>query len=123
LRGSPIRDVSNVKIPLLMLHGREDRRVPVTQAIGFMRGLIREGSKGRESQLVIYPREGHRYEEQGHAEDYCRRLVEYLDNRLRTSPFPSPNCMGYPGALSPLKHYSANLVFTESKSFELSSEF
>ena len=83
LRGSPIRYVKNVWIPLLLLHGMADRNVPVTQSIGFMRGLVREGALKEGHQLVIYPREGHMYEERAHAEDYCRRIVEYLASHLK----------------------------------------
>lgn len=83
LRPSPIRYVHNVQIPLLILHGKEDKRVPVMQAIGFMRGLMRAGKGGEKSQLVIYPREGHLFEERAHAEDVCRRLLEYLNRLLK----------------------------------------
>lgn len=86
LKGNPIRCVTNVKIPLLILHGQEDKRVPVMQAIGFMRGLVREGNIGNtgdKSELVIYPREGHVFEERAHAEDLCRRLIEYFDRILK----------------------------------------
>lgn len=53
------------------------------QAIGFMRGLMRAGKGGEKSQLVIYPREGHLFEERAHAEDVCRRLLEYLNRLLK----------------------------------------
>lgn len=75
--------MQNVRIPLLILHGKEDKRVPVTQSIGFMHGLMHETDMGEKSRLIIYPREGHVFEERGHAEDVCRRLVEYLDSRLK----------------------------------------
>ena len=53
------------------------------QAIGFMRGLMRNSNVGEESQLVIYPRQGHVFEERTHVEDVFRRLLEYLDKRLK----------------------------------------
>ncbi|KAJ7938395.1 peptidase S9 prolyl oligopeptidase active site domain protein [Mycena leptocephala] len=61
LRGCPMAFVKNVKVPILVLHGEKDERVPVTQATGFMRGLVREAKKavGEASTLLIYPREGH----------------------------------------------------------------
>ena len=59
-RNDPIRFVKDVETPVLILHGEKDKRVPVGQAIGFMRGLRREGKFPKRSEMVIYPREGHR---------------------------------------------------------------
>src|SRR3546814_11154269 len=36
---SPMRAIEQVNTPVLVLHGQEDRRVPVTQGLGFYRGL------------------------------------------------------------------------------------
>lgn len=83
LRGSPIRDVKHVKIPLLLIHGEEDHRVPVTQAIGFMRGLIRESEAAKTAQLVMYPREGHSFQERSHVEDVLRRVLQHFDTHLK----------------------------------------
>ena len=60
MKGSPIRYVKGVETALLILHGEEDERVPVSQAISFMRGLRRESTYPERAQLVIYPREKHR---------------------------------------------------------------
>ncbi len=78
LRGSPIKDVKNVTAPILMLHGKEDPRVPVTQAIEFLRGIEREGQATVRPKLVIYPREGHDFKEHAHVIDVLQRLLEHL---------------------------------------------
>jgi dipeptidyl aminopeptidase/acylaminoacyl peptidase len=83
LKDNPVKDVKKVRIPLLILHGKENQRVPVSQATGFMRALVRAGNIGAKSQLVIYPREGSKFEERAHAVDVCRRLLEYLNARLK----------------------------------------
>ncbi|KAJ7146119.1 Alpha/Beta hydrolase protein [Mycena epipterygia] len=85
LQGSPIRDVKNVKAPLLVVHGEKDERVPVTQAIGFMRGLVREADKAVSdaSTLVIYPREGHPFQERAHIEDQLTRVLAHIEKYLR----------------------------------------
>ncbi|RDB17003.1 putative peptidase YuxL [Hypsizygus marmoreus] len=83
LDGSPIKDVNNAKAPLLILHGKEDARVPLTQAIAFLRGIERESDAQIKPKLVIYPREGHMFKERAHAEDVLRRLVEHLDIYLK----------------------------------------
>jgi dipeptidyl aminopeptidase/acylaminoacyl peptidase len=77
-------DVKNVKVPVLVLHGEKDVRVPVSQAIGFMRGLIREGDEAvsAASKLIIYPREGHIFEERAHAEDQLTRVLAHLQKYI-----------------------------------------
>ncbi|KAJ7701555.1 Alpha/Beta hydrolase protein [Mycena rosella] len=84
LQGSPIRDVRNVKAPLLVIHGEKDERVPLTQAIGFMRGLVREADKSVSdaSTLVIYPREGHPFQERAHIEDQLTRVLAHIQKYL-----------------------------------------
>jgi dipeptidyl aminopeptidase/acylaminoacyl peptidase len=76
---SPVRHASRVRTPLLILHGEQDRRVPVANAIGFERAL-REA--GVEVELVVYPREGHGIEERSHLTDLVRRLREWFVSRL-----------------------------------------
>ncbi|KAJ7270707.1 Alpha/Beta hydrolase protein [Mycena haematopus] len=84
LKGCPMADVKNVKVPVLVLHGEKDERVPVTQAIGFMRGLVSEGDKAASSAsiLVIYPREGHGFEERVHVEDQLTRVLAHIQKYL-----------------------------------------
>ncbi|KAJ7452179.1 alpha/beta-hydrolase [Mycena galericulata] len=84
LQGSPIRDVRNVKAPLLLVHGEKDERVPLTQAIGFMRGLVREADKAVSdaSTLIIYPREGHPFQEKKHVEDQLTRVLAHIEKYL-----------------------------------------
>ncbi|KAJ6578869.1 alpha/beta-hydrolase [Mycena vulgaris] len=84
LQGSPIRDVKNVKAPLLVVHGEKDERIPLTQAIGFMRGLVREAAKSVSdaSTLVIYPREGHPFQERAHVEDQLKRVLGHIQKYL-----------------------------------------
>lgn len=65
--------------PLLMLHGQDDARVPVTQAWGFRRALE---DAGLPFQLVTYPREGHFIQETRHLEDAMQRVVEFVKGNL-----------------------------------------
>ncbi|KAJ7456915.1 alpha/beta-hydrolase [Mycena latifolia] len=84
LHGSPIRDVKNVKAPLLLVHGEKDERVPLTQAVGFMRGLVREADKSVSdaSTLIMYPREGHPFQERAHVEDQLTRVLAHIQRYL-----------------------------------------
>jgi dipeptidyl aminopeptidase/acylaminoacyl peptidase len=53
---SPITYAARVTTPLLIQHGEEDRRVPVTQAKKFYKALQK---LGKTVELEIYPRGGH----------------------------------------------------------------
>lgn len=76
---SPISFVHHVKTPVLIIHGEEDERVPVSQAIFFHRGLVRYGV---EHELVIYPREPHGLRERAHVIDWHHRVVDWYKRWL-----------------------------------------
>jgi dipeptidyl aminopeptidase/acylaminoacyl peptidase len=69
--------------PILIIHGEDDKRVPTTQSIGLMRGLLREGGPQAKPQLVTYPREGHVFEERAHVEDVLNRVLEHINMHLK----------------------------------------
>jgi dipeptidyl aminopeptidase/acylaminoacyl peptidase len=79
IQHSPISFASNVRTPLLILHGENDVRVPVSQAIGFHRA-VRE--TGTETELVTYPREPHGVRETDHQIDLFNRVVEWFTARV-----------------------------------------
>lgn len=76
---SPVSYAADCHTPVLILHGAEDQRVPVSQATGFHRALR---DLGRESTLVTYPRAGHGVTERRHQLDLIDRWVTFLDDRL-----------------------------------------
>jgi len=82
-RNDPIRFVKGIETPVLILHGEKDERVPVGQAIGYMRGLRRHGKYPERSQLVIYPREPHSFAEKKHAEDVLQRVLDHFNKWLK----------------------------------------
>jgi dipeptidyl aminopeptidase/acylaminoacyl peptidase len=77
---SPISFASKVRTPVLIVHGEDDTNVPVGQAIYFHRALRWYGA---EHELVIYPREGHRFAERNHQLDLLRRTRAWFDRWLR----------------------------------------
>lgn len=77
---SPISFAKNAKTPLLILHGENDARVPVTQAIGFERALREQGVNVK---LVVYPREPHGVRERNHQLDILRRVRDWCDLYLK----------------------------------------
>ncbi len=77
---SPISFARNVKTPVLILHGEEDARVPVSQAILFHRALREVGAL---CSLVTYPREPHAFAERAHQIDVLTRVRAWYDRWLR----------------------------------------
>ena len=82
-RGSPISYAGARRTPLLILHGQEDARVPVSQAVGFHRALRDQDAP---VELVTYPREPHSIRERRHQEDLMRRVRDWYVRWLRLDP-------------------------------------
>lgn len=76
---SPITHVGNAKTPTLILCGEKDVTDPIGQCTQLFRGLKRYGV---ETELVIYPREGHAIREENHQLDLLRRVVDWFDRHL-----------------------------------------
>lgn len=73
---SAIHHIQTVRTPTLILHGAEDKVVPVAQAYEYYRAL-RDMSVPTE--MVVYPREGHGISEQEHQRDMLQRILSWLD--------------------------------------------
>ena len=80
---SPITYVDRVRTPTLILHGEQDKDVPVSQSYMFYRAL---SDYGCEAELVVYPRERHGIRERKHFVDSCNRTVDWFASRLVASP-------------------------------------
>lgn len=76
---SPISYAANVRTPILIMNGENDTNVPVGQALYFHRAL---SELGAEHELVIHPREGHRYVERGHQIDVLERVRSWFTRWL-----------------------------------------
>ena len=77
---SPITYIKNVKTPIMITHGEQDRRVPIQQAEEYYRGLK---GNGVETIFVRYPREGHGITEPNHQIDLVGRQVEWFEKHLK----------------------------------------
>jgi dipeptidyl aminopeptidase/acylaminoacyl peptidase len=76
---SPIMRLDKPTTPTLMLHGRDDRCTPLGQAQEFYAALT---ERGVPAELVVYPREGHGFQEREHRLDAARRSVAWFDRYL-----------------------------------------
>jgi dipeptidyl aminopeptidase/acylaminoacyl peptidase len=77
---SPITLIQNCRTPTLLIHGVNDGGVPVGQAYEFYTGLK---DVGVETEMVVYPREGHSLQEYAHQLDMQRRLIAWFDKHLQ----------------------------------------
>lgn len=76
---SPIRHADRVKVPVLILHGENDRRVPLSQGEMFHRALVFNGTP---VEMVTYPRGPHWFFETAHGRDVQQRVLDWLDVQL-----------------------------------------
>ncbi len=87
MRARPVYDahstfhfVQNCTTPTLILHGQTDPVVLVAQAYEFYHALK---ALGIESEMVVYPREGHSIEERAHQIDFQKRVLEWYEKHLK----------------------------------------
>lgn len=74
---SPLKYVTNCKTPILILHGKEDPRVSVTQSMELYRAL--KTLNQAPVRLVLYPGEGHGNARTHSRLDYAIRTMEWFD--------------------------------------------
>ena len=80
-KSSPMNFIRNAKSPTLVLVGDRDGEVPAPQSREFWHALK---TLGVESQLVIYPNEGHFIGNPEHERDIIHRTVTWFDDHLKS---------------------------------------
>ncbi|MCJ1303468.1 hypothetical protein MMC08_006278 [Hypocenomyce scalaris] len=76
-QGSAIWEMHGKDMPrILILHGQQDERVPLTQAVAFRRGCQYHGVS---CEMAVYPREGHSFKERAHMVDILKRIMRFCD--------------------------------------------
>ena len=80
LNSSPFLHLKNAKTPTLVLQGDADTIDPLGQSQELYRGLKRYGV---ESELVVYPREPHGFQEEKHLLDRLNRILAWYDKYLK----------------------------------------
>ena len=78
-RGSAVYHIRNVKTPVLILHGKEDSRVPYVQGLELFRALR---TAGKEAEMVAYPGEKHGFRKPVHNIDRLKRWSAFYDKHL-----------------------------------------
>jgi dipeptidyl aminopeptidase/acylaminoacyl peptidase len=81
MQRSPIYHAEKARSPLLILHGKDDPRVHVSQSMAMYRNLKLRGSAP--VRLVLYPGEGHGNRKAAARYDYSRRMLRWFDHYLK----------------------------------------
>ena len=82
LNSSPFLHLRNAKTPTLILQGDADTIDPLGQSQELYRGLKRYGV---ETELVVYPREPHGFQEEKHLLDRLNRILAWYDKYLKAA--------------------------------------
>jgi dipeptidyl aminopeptidase/acylaminoacyl peptidase len=82
---SPLLRVAEIKIPLLVAHGAEDRRVPIEHAEKFVAAARKAGVP---TQYKVYDREGHGWVLTEDEADFMQRVQGFLAQHLGGRPQP-----------------------------------
>lgn len=72
---SPLAQAGQIRIPLLLAHGKDDKRVPPSQSTKLHEALRRAG---KTHEYVLYPEEGHGFAKPENAVDFLKRVERFL---------------------------------------------
>jgi dipeptidyl aminopeptidase/acylaminoacyl peptidase len=75
VRASPLSHAADIRVPVLLVHGRQDARVPVIHATALTDAI---GLAGGRCELTIYENEGHRFARPQNLADLRSRTLEFL---------------------------------------------
>ena len=87
---SPVTHAHRCTTPTLILQGAEDRCTPRGQGEELYRAIAEAGA---ETELVVYPREGHVPLERAHALDAIRRTQAWFDRHLLGRGLGAERCL------------------------------
>lgn len=76
---SPLTHVDKLRAPLFIIHGANDPRVPLSEAEQLHETLL---AKGVETELLVYPDEGHGLQKLANRLDAYPRVLAFLDRVL-----------------------------------------
>jgi dipeptidyl aminopeptidase/acylaminoacyl peptidase len=79
-KSAPINFIKKVKTPTLVVVGERDGECPAPQSFEFWHALK---EMGVETQLVVYPDEGHSFQKPEHKRDLARRVTGWFASHLQ----------------------------------------
>lgn len=77
---APLNHLDKIQAPLLIFHGKNDTRVPVSEAEQLTKQML---EMGKDVELVVFEDEGHQTEKIGNHISMNSRIVEFFDETLK----------------------------------------
>jgi len=87
VRHSPFENLAAIRTPMLVIHGEQDFRVPVSEALRLWTDLRRQGVPGR---LLYFPDENHWILKPQNARLWYATVLAFLDEHLQGKAFERP---------------------------------
>jgi len=79
-RNSPVSQAERIKVPVLLVHGGQDKRTPIAHADRMRAALT---AAGRPPEWFVAPTEGHGFYETRNMAEFYRRLEDFLGKHLK----------------------------------------
>ncbi|WP_039042202.1 S9 family peptidase [Sporosarcina sp. ZBG7A] len=77
---APLNHLDKIQAPLLVFHGKNDTRVPVSEAEQLTKQML---GMGKDVELVVFEDEGHQTEKIGNHISMNSRIVEFFEETLK----------------------------------------
>ncbi|MFP4234372.1 MAG: S9 family peptidase, partial [Nitriliruptoraceae bacterium] len=90
LAASPDQHVARITTPMLVIHGEQDLRVPISEGMALWTDLVRHGVEAR---LLYLPDEHHWVLKPQHARLWYRTVLAFLAEHLDGVPFERPELL------------------------------
>lgn len=87
---SPAAHVAEIRTPMLVIHGEQDLRVPISEALTLWTDLARHGVEAR---FLYFPDENHWILKPQNARLWYRTFLAFLGEHLRDEPFERPELL------------------------------
>lgn len=84
---SPVHMANQIKVPVFLVAGGEDQRVPVIHTKNMESALKKAGVP---VQTLIYPNEGHGFYDRAHVAEFDRQLLEFLNKNIGDASTQAP---------------------------------
>ena len=89
IRESPSQHIAAITTPMLVIHGEQDFRVPVSEALRLWTDLRRHGVSAK---FLYFPDENHWILKPANARLWYATVLAFLDEHVLGKPFERPRC-------------------------------
>ncbi|WP_025785919.1 S9 family peptidase [Sporosarcina sp. D27] len=85
---APLNHLDKIQAPLLVFHGKNDTRVPVSEAEQLTKQML---EMGKDVELVVFENEGHQTEKIENHISMNSRIVEFFEETMKTGEYQLRN--------------------------------